>query len=220
MSLEQLFHAAKNRAFTPKTQDQARHAVGDKLRKWKKPRDATKAVASGLTAVIPIPGVGLAVDTVIDKAISKVTGKSRARKAENAVGLQSQVKHQIKQLNVNDLDRARLKAKEELEAFNKLLAMTGTDEDLCELSFNLAYRFYRAQARTEILRTQAEVLKQVSEDILQWCDQLDTTLDAKEQTMENMLKQMYNRHQNCGSKCLHTPAGKTALISQTGYEVA
>lgn len=222
MSLDQLKHAAATAAYNPNAGVKARHKIANKARKWKKPRNVVKTAVSVAGAAIPIPGVANVVDFAVGRAVDKIEDRVRSKKLLGASDPASEVKHAIKNLNVSELDSARYKVTDQIKAFNALMAQTGSTKEPCELSYNLMYRRYRAGARNDILRAQAEVFLQVARDILEWCDRVDRSLADGESNMMAMVTQIaVNQHPPyaCSDICIRDPAGQEVAIAKTGYLV-
>lgn len=154
-------------------------ALGTKLHKWKKPGNIVKTTGKAGGALIPVPGLSIATDWVIEKIEGKMREhyrEKRLEQADQAGDEYKKVKFEIKTLDISKLDRARYKAENQLTQLNSTLHDSRRSLSQCVKAFGIAYRYHRAQHRAKLLRYQATAMKDVAENILHWCDQVETNL--------------------------------------------
>lgn len=182
-----------------------------KVHKLKKPGNIAKTIASGAGAAIPIPGISIATDWIIGKAVERKRAKSHTQKAQKYSNHEDDtyhnVKWDIKELDVKHLDQSRLKVADELKKYNSLAGRFWPDRT-CERAYELIYAVERTRYRMSKLRLEAEALKVVADEILNWCDQVENAAnyDALREQVINVLD-----HDSCGRDCYHSADGESKL---------
>lgn len=183
-----------------------------KVHKLKKPGNIAKTIASGAGAAIPIPGISIATDWVIGKAVEWKRTKSHAQKAQkysrqDEDDTYHKVKWDIKELDVKHLDQSRLKVIEELKKYNSLAGRFWPDKT-CERAYELIYAVERTRYRMDKLRLEAAALRVVADEILLWCDQVDNAANY-DALREQVIKAL--DHDSCGKDCYHSDDGESKL---------
>jgi len=170
-------------------------------------------VASKATSFIPVPYVG----DIINKGMSIASTKIRSwaiKKKKGAAdstdpSLEKLVKFSIKDLDISDLDRYRLKVKEAEEDFQKATSSFGealgksmASDEVCKAFFAVAEkrgylvrRLLKLQARTAAVR---EIMNQTDK----WCLEVTRNLNAWQRTNGGAWKAMIESypesvHANC-----------------------
>lgn len=205
---------AKSKAVTHKsTATQFKSWMSQKKHKLSKPGNMAKTIASGAGAAIPIPGLSIASDWVIQKAADRQRSKSHAKKKlkydDSGRDDYHSVKWDIKELDVKHLDQSRLKLHMAADAYNKLAGKFWPDKT-CERAYDLLFSEAIFNDRLDKLKMEAECLKAVADGILEWCDTLDSNLD-RDKMHDDVIKAL--EHENCGKDCFHSPDGESKLVS-------
>lgn len=203
MSLvDSIWAISEDRAYKRKKTARFSSALKTKTHKWKKTGNVTKTVASLAGLAIPIPGISMATDWMVQRVVDKRRASVRKKKQRtysNAGDLEKEVKHGIKNIDVSELDRARYKVHGQINSLNGLFSTPKFHGTQCELAFNLAYRYHRAVRRVELLKVRAQVLQGLAQQIITWCDQLETSLDAKEDRIKKAVEDCLDHDpEDCG----------------------
>ena len=209
MSLQaNIWEAAASQVRNPSRVIKFGHWGAEKWRKNKKPGNVIKTGTTVTTGFItlPIPLWTSGVDYVVQKVEGKVRAHYRKKNLVNAEEPIKKVKHGIKNLDVSKLDRARYKAQHSFSRVDKYFR--GNDKSLskCVGLFQFAYQFHYARSRMVKLRFQAEVMKSLSDAILEWCDKTEMVLDTAEPTIIDMI----------GDRLGHTPAECGGIGASSG----
>lgn len=141
---------------------------------------------AALTA-IPVPAIGSLIGTV-EKAVEKyVRSRHHVRRGTGAApGSEEQVKFDLKELSVDELDRYRWKVKESLDALNTtigklptLATENKTKGSTCNAYVELAMAVEQADRRIKKLQEKAMATKLLMEHVLAWADTCDKELLKK-----------------------------------------
>lgn len=195
--------------------------MGTKLHKWKKPGNVVKTVASGAGAAIPIPGVSIATDFIVNKVADKARASSHKRKQRkyNQLADQSpddptvrlkQMKFDVKNLDAKHLDESLRKVRRQLEMY----ANPGAGYSPCHASFQTAYRYFRALYRLERLYYEAEGMVALGEEILRYCDEQADRIEGEYDEMLGRLGALLDHDpETCkaGAGCYNGPSGEQRL---------
>ena len=219
MSLKELMDDAREKAYARGAGDRARSAVKMKVRKWRKPRNVVKTAASAAGAAIPVPVVANVVDYLVNIAVTQVEERVAAKKLKTANTLASEVKHEIKSLNVSELDAQRYKVTERMKIYRALMTGNVAEGAPCEKAFMMLYSRYRAEARNEKLRGSATALRDIASKIVEWCDEIENALRQGDQALEETAGRLIgDNHPDgvCGPQCIYKPSPE--LRNSFGYQ--
>lgn len=204
MSLvDNIWAISEDRAYNRKKTARFSSALKTKVHKWKKPGNVAKTAASLTGLAIPIPGISMGTDWVVQKVVDEMRASVRRKKKQGAYDgagdLEKEVKHGIKNIDVSELDRARYKAHAQINSLNGLFSTPTFQCTQCEWAFNMAYRYHRAVSRVALLKIRAQVLQGLAQQIITWCDQLETSLDAKEDRIKKAVEECLDHDpEDCG----------------------
>jgi len=164
--------------------------------------------AGAATALIPVPLVGGALTFLVDTAIARVKAESNKYKI-NKYGNGSnekQVKHEIKSLNVETLDRSRAKVKSAVEDLNKALSDLDwlMDETICNHRVNVAHKYHYLEKRIDLLDERAAAFEVIGQHARAWAKEQRINLDKSLQDWNRKVAQDQEPryHNNCSGVCV------------------
>lgn len=158
-----------------------RSAVSSKGSAASKGLGIATAVGRAALSAIPIPAIGdliASAQTAVEKAVRSHLHSARKSAAKD---LETQVKFELKELSLEEMDRFRWKAKEATEAFNT--ACTGFWPNVnakknanaqCEAYLEVAMAGEQASRRLNILRTKCLGVIAAMNETLKWVNELET----------------------------------------------
>ena len=211
--MSKLYHKLIEHAEAEAAHGNVKRRIGsyfkDKTEKWKKPRGIAQGATTILTNLIPIPGVGTGVSFVEGKISSLLTEHYRKWKMKVADDNED-LKTQIKNIDINAIDRGRKKVDHNIDMFNDLYRcisekIKGMQPLPCSDMYALAYRYCRVQNRLKLLRGAAQSSKDAMACAIDYCDDADKSI--KKASVENILVGLCERHDEkwntCGEGCLN-----------------
>ncbi len=178
-------------------------------RKYKKPDQMLRTAVMGAVQAIPVPVVGTLVDMAVNAAIDQAKSFRLGRKIKSygsGANLEKEVKHKIKGLNLEELDRARAKVKSSADALNRHLASAKwiDDQNLCEHILDIAQGFHYLDKRLEVLDTRAAVFEKIAQDTREWCKTIRDSIDERKTQCDTQIGKLKNKdrlfHENCDKK--------------------
>lgn len=203
MSLpDNIWQAAASQVNNPSRVHRIASWGGEKWRKNKKPGNVIKTattVGTSFVKIIPIPLWTSGVDYIVQKVEGEVRSHYRQKNLNNAEKPIKKIKHGIKSLDISKLDRARFKAQHAWSNLDKDIQGNMKGLSKCVGVFQYAIRFHYVRTRMVKLRFQAEVMKMLSEEILNWCDSAEKTLEIIEpQLIDDIGKRLDHKPSQCG----------------------
>ncbi|MGD8321884.1 MAG: hypothetical protein PVJ02_15660 [Gemmatimonadota bacterium] len=195
--------------------------MGTKMHKWKKPGNVVKTVASGAGAAIPIPGVSIATDYIVNKVADKARTSSHKKKQRKYNQLADQdpddptirlkqMKFDVKNLDAKHLDESLRKVRKQLQMYGN----PGPGLSPCHAAFQTAYRYFRSLYRLERLYYEAAGMVALGEEIMRYCDEQEERIDGEWDQMLNRLEGLLNHDPatcKAGSGCYNGPNGEQRL---------
>lgn len=184
--------------------------TGRKAKKAVKPKNIVKGVVTGLGGAIPVPGVSIATDWTYDKIAVKVRNRRAASKQrgydnpeeDNTAAQLKKIKFDVKNFSLSHLDESRKRVAEQATRLN------GWRQDhsrsLCQNAYDLAYRYNRLRVRVAKLKTEAEALKVIAEEILVYCNRATAELDDRIcDLVEVRIDELTEHDSDCGKNCFN-----------------
>lgn len=154
---------------------------------------------SGLTEFIPIPVVGTVVGMAVDAAVSKAKSFVSGNNLNNSHTLKKEVKHGIKELDIEGLDRARAKVTASIKDLNKQLGKSDYNFHPCKHIYKCTYSYHYLDRRIAKLEAQAHVMKEMAEKTIQCCEKVREPMANKKLKLDahlkNVMKLQY--HDGC-----------------------
>lgn len=204
---EQLWRKGWENAVAPNFKQSLLHSGF--VRRNKKVDAVAKNVTTGFVNFFPLlpPGVGLVIETAVHKAINKTKSVSHAYKNLGEQDLQREVKHNIKELDLEKLDRSRAKVTSAHKDLNKILGEDISFYSPCTHIVKTSTAYNYLNKRIGILKVQAEVMKELSENTLKWCEQIEKSMESKKSDLDYKLKESANNgvHMDCDKRnCIKT----------------
>ena len=180
-------------------------------------------IVNKATGFIPVPYVA----DVINKALDVAAKKVRAYRIKQKKGaadstdpsLEKLVKFTIKDLNITDMDRYRLKIKEAQEDFAKATGKLGGDLDkyttehkMCTAFFKVAEKRGYVVRRLVKMREKTAALREVCDQIDKWCREVENNVNGWQRENSTKWKEMVEmsqgvHHENCGNDICIVKAG-------------
>lgn len=180
-NVEDLWKKGSEAARHPGRWDRIKHSP--MARNNRKPGAVLANVTTMAVEAIPVPVLGAVVDLAMRQAIDYVKTQRSKRKLKSygsGANLEKEVKHRIKALNVDELDRARMKVHSAIEELNKRLdSLRYLDHQPCDETFRLAKAFHYLDKRLELLEARSRVFEEVGARTQSWCEQIRGTLDQR-----------------------------------------
>lgn len=175
-------------------------------------RMAAKAVSFG-SKFIPVPYVA----DVLNKGIQLASDKLRKYRIKQKKGaadstdpsLEKLVKFTIKDLNISDMDRYRLKIKEAQDDFSAATgALAGEigkhteSGDVCKAFFNVAEKRGYLVRRLIKMRAKTQALREITILIDKWCAEVEAQVNGWQRENNNVWQAMFesypaSTHENC-----------------------
>jgi len=182
---QDLWKKGEEAARNPSRWDRIKHSGF--VRRNKKPDAMLKNAVSGALEAMPVPVVASVINAVVDKAVGWAKSKRNQQKVKSygsGANLEKKVKHNIKKLDLEELDRARAKVRDAVIELNKQLSLSDYADSPCDHIFKLSKGMHYLEKRVELLETRAKVFKEVGEDTMKWAAEIRSKLDDKKPKSE------------------------------------
>ncbi len=175
------------------------------------------------TGFIPVPYVADLINKAMDIAASRVRSY-RIRQKKGAAdstdpSLEKLVKFTIKELNVSEMDRYRLKIKEAQEDFAKATQKLSADLDkytadhkMCSAFFKVAEKRGYVVRRLVKMRAKTAALREICAQTEKWCAEVESNVNGWQRDNSTKWKDMIEmsqgvHHEKCGDDICVVKAG-------------
>lgn len=169
------------------------------VRKNKKPGAIINHSTTVLTSFIPVPVVGTLVGIAVDKAVTTSKKASHSFKDDGDLNLKREVKHGIKNLDLDKLDRSRAKVTSAFKDLDKLVELRGDFISPCQHIIKTSTAFHYLHRRIRKLRLQADTMIKMGEATVQWGNQVENSLTNNQGDLDRHLQVSANHgaHVDC-----------------------
>jgi hypothetical protein len=140
-------------------------------------------------ALIPVPIVGAIVGAAADAINDKVRGARREANLAKAVLTEDQVKFEIKDLTIENLDRYRWKVKHAIEELNQGITAYNSSGQTCDDMYSFALLVEQLERRKTKLKVETAKLKKIVDLVDTWITEVETTQGPLCTTASNLVKE-------------------------------
>jgi len=154
--------------------------------------------------------VSIATDWTYDKLSAKARSYQSARRQreydnpeeDNLAAQLKKIKFDVKNFSLSHLDESRKRVAEQVTRLN------GWRQDhsrsLCQNAYDLAYRYNRLRVRLAKFKTEADALKVIADEIIQYCNRATDELDNRVcGLVEDRIDELTEHDSDCGKKCFN-----------------
>ena len=211
-TLQDMWTIGHDAAYNPSRWTRIKHSAF--VHRNKKPRKVLKNLAVGLVELIEPPVIG----TLVTEAVNTALDKYRDRRIKNKLNgyknrgdLEKEVKHGIKALDMEELDRARAKVRDALADLNKQLQSLEYIDHPCQGIFNITKSYSYLDKRVDLLIARATVVEEVARKTGEWAvkmkDEINNKKPRTDKALNDIMKWAKNdwTHEKCDRKmCIKT----------------